>query len=187
MDKLLKRQEKLLEKIYYDTKNPNSFGSVNKLFNSAKDKDSKIKLDQVKQWLRNQKTYTLHKQSIKRFKRNPMVSRYIDQWWQTDLADMSLLARYNKGYKFLLVCIDVLSKYGWIVPIKNKKPESVIKGFKIILKSKRKPNFLYSDAGTEYVNSKFTQFLNNNNIKHVIARNTETKAAVAERWIRTIK
>lgn len=117
-----------------------------------------------------------------------MVSRYIDQWWQTDLASMSLLAKHNNGVKYLLMCIDVLSKYGWIVPLNNKKPESIIKGFEKIFKSSlRKPKYLYSDAGTEYVNSNFINFLKNNNIKHVIARNTETKAAIAERWIRTIK
>jgi len=188
MGKLLKKYDKILEKIYYDVKNPNSYGSVKNLYNSAKIINPNIKLNYVKYWLKNQNTYTLHKISNKRFKRNPMISRYIDQWWQSDLADMSLLSKFNRGVKYLLVIIDVLSKFGWIVPLLNKKPESIINGLeKIIKSSKRKPIYLYTDAGREYVNSKLQKLLNENNIKHVIARNTETKSAIAERWIRTIK
>ena len=37
--------------------------------------------------------------------------------------------RVNKGYRFLLTCTDVLSKFAWVVPLKNKVGESLVNGF----------------------------------------------------------
>ena len=41
--------------------------------------------------------------------------------WTTDLADMQLISKDNKGIRFLLGVIDIFSKYAWIVPLKDKK------------------------------------------------------------------
>jgi hypothetical protein len=40
----------------------------------------------------------------------------IDQQWQMNLADMQSMQKFNDGYRYLLVCIDVFSKYAWVVP-----------------------------------------------------------------------
>jgi len=55
------------------------------------------------------------------------------------------------------------------------------------LKSKRKPKILVSDSGSEFINKQFKNYLNDQNIKLYIMRNTEVKSAVVERFIRTIK
>ena len=47
--------------------------------------------------------------------------------------DISSLACFNKGYKFLLTCIDVFLKFAWVVPLKNKTGESLVNGFQSIL------------------------------------------------------
>ena len=39
---------------------------------------------------------------------------------QVDLADFVKLKRYNGGYRYLLVCIDVFSRYLWLKPLKSK-------------------------------------------------------------------
>ena len=52
-------------------------------------------------------------------------------------GDISSLARFNKGYKFLLTCIDVFSKFGWVVSLKNKTGESLVNGFQSILDTGR--------------------------------------------------
>ena len=41
--------------------------------------------------------------------------------WGVDLADMQLLSKFNKGFRFLLYVIDIFSKYDWVVPLKDKK------------------------------------------------------------------
>ena len=50
-----------------------------------------------------------------------MYSSIRDNIWGVDLADMQLLSKYNKGYKFLLCVIDIFSKYAWVIPLKDKK------------------------------------------------------------------
>jgi len=83
--------------------------------------------------------------------------------------------------------IDNLSKYGFAEKLFNKKAQSVKKAFSsIIKKSKRKPKILTTDAGKEFTNNLFKNALKRNDIKHVIARDA-SKAAVVERWNRTIK
>ena len=56
---------------------------------------------------------------------------------------MQQFSRWNKGYKYLLMVIDVFSKYGWIIPLKDKKGESVTIAFKSIFKEGREDHSIY--------------------------------------------
>ena len=67
-----------------------------------------------------QDAYTLHKPMRRNFKRNWVIVGGIDQQWQMDLADMQSMQKFNDGYRYLLVCIDVFSKYAWVIPLKNR-------------------------------------------------------------------
>ena len=58
----------------------------------------------------------LHRQTIKKFKKRKVYSSFRDNIWGVDLADMQSLSKYNKGIKYLLCAIDLLSKYAWVVP-----------------------------------------------------------------------
>ena len=49
------------------------------------------------------------------------MTHYKDECWSIDLIDRTSLSVYNKGYKFILTCIDNHTKYAWAVPIKNKQ------------------------------------------------------------------
>ena len=70
-----------------------------------------------------------------------------------DLADMQLISKFNKGFRFLLCIIDVFSKYVWVVPLKDKKSVSIVNTFQSILKkSNRKPNKIWVDKGSEFYN-----------------------------------
>ena len=100
--------------------------------------------------------------------------------------DISSLARFNKGYKFLLTCIDVFSKFAWVVPLKNKTGESLVNGFQSILDLGRSPEKLQTDKGTEFLNRNFQSFLKEKNI-HFFTTNNELKASVVERFNRTLK
>ena len=59
-----------------------------------------------------------------------MYSGYKDNIWGVDLADMTLISKFNKGIKYLLYVIDLFSRYAWVIGLKNKKGESIVKGFK---------------------------------------------------------
>ena len=70
-----------------------------------------------------------------------MYSLFRDNIWGADLADMQLLSKLNKGFRFSLCIIDIFSKYAWVIPLKDRKGISIVNTFQKILKeSDRKPN-----------------------------------------------
>ena len=87
----------------------------------------------------------LHKPITRNFSKRTVISNGIDKIWAADLVEMQTFSKWNKGVKYLLMVIDVFSKYGWIKPLKDKKTESVSKAFDEIFKSKRKPKMLWTD------------------------------------------
>ena len=85
-----------------------------------------------------------------------MYSSFRDNVWGADLADMQLLSKFNKGFRFLLCVINIYSKYAWIIPLKDKKGVSLVDAFqKILDDSKRKPNKIWVDKGSEFYNNSF--------------------------------
>ena len=128
----------------------------------------------------------LHKPIKRNFQKRSVVSNGIDDIWAADLVEMQKFSKWNKGIKYLLMVIDVFSKYGWIIALKDKKTETVSKAFDIIFKSKRKPQMLWTDKGSEFVSKTFKDFLKREGIKLYHTENEE-KSSVVERWNKTIK
>ena len=50
------------------------------------------------------------------------------------LADVQLIIKFNRGFRFLLCVTDIFSKYAWVVPLKDKKGINITNGFQKILK-----------------------------------------------------
>ena len=48
--------------------------------------------------------------------------------------------------------LNLFFKFGWIVPLKDKKGETVAEAFKTIFKEGRKARSLWTDKGKEYYN-----------------------------------
>ena len=63
----------------------------------------------------------LHKPVIRKFKKKEVYSGFKDNIWGADLADVQLISKFNKDFRFLLCIIDIFSKYAWVVPLKDKK------------------------------------------------------------------
>ena len=64
------------------------------------------------------------------------------------------MSKFNKIFRFLLCVIDVFSKYAWVVSLKDKKGVSIINALQKILKeSKRKPNKIWVNKGSEFYNN----------------------------------
>ena len=59
----------------------------------------------------------LHRQIIREFKRGKVK----DNIWGVDMTNMQSLSKYNKGINYLLCAIYFLSKYAWVVPLKDKR------------------------------------------------------------------
>ena len=61
-----------------------------------------------------------HKPIIRKFEKRKVHSPFIDSIWGLDLADMELIRKLNKGFRFLLCVADIYSKYAWVIPLKDK-------------------------------------------------------------------
>ena len=116
-----------------------------------------------------------------------MYSSFRDNIWSADLADMQLISKLNKGFRFLLCVIDIFSKYAWVVPLKDKKGISIVNAFQKILKeSDRRPNKIWVDKGSEFYNNSFKKWLRDNDIE-MYSVHYEGKSVIAEKFIRTLK
>ena len=124
----------------------------------------------------------------KNYPTNKIVYNHIDEIWSIDLADFSeYKTSNNKGFRYIFIIVDNFSKYLWAIPLKNKYSQTITNEFSnIITISKRKPNKLESDRGTEFYNSIFQNFLKSKNIHHY-SRFTDKGPSIAERVIRTIR
>jgi len=87
--------------------------------------------------LKSQDTYTLHKPIRRNFKRNATVVYGIDDQWQADLVDMQAWRKENRGYGYLLTCIDIFSKFAWARPLKTKSGDEVAEAFRSIFQGRR--------------------------------------------------
>ena len=184
MKKKLKSGGKVEEELsrrYYDPGLPGSYGGVDAL------KRVSGKKKKVENWLSFQDTYTLHKPVKHKFQRRRVIVSGIDAQWEADLIDVTNLKKANDGFVFLLTCIDVLSKFAWVVPLKNKTGSSVISAFKHIFEGGRKPSKLHTDKGKEFLNERFQKFLKREKVDFFVTQNQEIKASVAERFNRTLK
>ena len=111
----------------------------------------------------------------------------IDDQWDGDLMDVSSLAKYNnKNYRFILLLIDIFSRYTWTVPLKSKHAIKMIKAFKLVFSKSRKPRSLRSDQGGECVAKSVRDFMRAQDINAFVTV-SETKANYAERAIKMTK
>lgn len=164
---------------------PGSFTNSNKLIrHNFPGKNRKA----VKTALLTLDAYTLHKTARRTFIRNKIIVGSIDQQWQIDLMDMQKLAKSNQNYKYVLTIIDIFSKYAWAIPIKSKSSSDVTKAFQNVLEtSSRKPRYVQSDKGKEFLNTTFQKMLTINGIAFFTSENDEIKASIVERLNRTVK
>ena len=137
------------EKLYYKLKDhPDTAFTGNKSGFASKFKTKERKL--AKQWISNQEAYSLHKPIKKRFKRSKTVVSGIDSQYQADLSDVSHISKENDQNRYLLCILDTLSRYAWVIPIKNKKGETVAATFRALFKQEnRHCSTLLTDLGAE--------------------------------------
>lgn len=127
----------ILKTAYYDVPvAQETFLTPNKklLYSTAVAGKNKTTLNRtdVDQFMEGQDPYTLHHKVVRNFKRNHYYANNIDHIWECDLCDMSMLAKANDNYKYLLTVIDVLSKFAWVEPIMNKSAIATMKAFQNI-------------------------------------------------------
>lgn len=74
----------------------------------------------------------------------------IDDQWSIDLANMTKYSKDYDGIKYLLVALDLFSKYLLIRRLKDETGESVFLHLLDILRGLRRPSKLRGDMGQEF-------------------------------------
>ena len=180
--------EDYLQRIYFDPRHPGSFKGPHKLHQVVLDEGKyKIGLAKIRRWLHKNPSYSLHKPVRRKFKRLKVVVTGLRDQYEADLADMHKLKRYNDDISFLLVVIDVFSRYLWVEPLKTKSDQDVVNGFRRIFARTPKPRRLRTDRGKEFMGQKTQDYFHEINVEQWAAHNEEMKANYAERVIRTLK
>ena len=132
-------------------------------------------------------TKELLKPKRKRFPRRRIFSPNINSIWTMDLLDIHQFSRQNKNFRYILVVLDIFSRFAWVRPLKDKTGTSVARALQdIITTSGKKPHKIWSDRGTEFYNATVAHLLERNNIK-LYSTHNEPKASIAERFIRTLR
>ena len=136
----------------------------------------------MKAWLEKQDAYTLHRSVKKRFARDPYSVNNVMDVWEWYLVDVRALGKYNDKYVYILSVIDAFSKFLHLIPLKSKTDTAVSSAFQSIFKdprySTRRPIWLRTEKGKEFLNRQFQDMLKREGIQFQVCKNTDVKCSV---------
>jgi hypothetical protein len=181
----------LLESVYYNLDSPSSYKSIDVLLNEInkiqrENQRPKVKRGVVTEWLSAEPTWSEQRKIELKFPRNryklPEKNAY---HIQIDLADVHRYASENDGTHFLLVAIDLRSRYAFVEKLQSKDAQAALKGLQNIL-AKIPPQYkvvhLQGDAGKEWKNKFVQTWLKSQDINFFVAG----KPVFVERFIQTL-
>lgn len=193
----------LLESIYFGS-NAGALRGPQALYQRAKELGhSQITLKNCQDFLKGQATYTRFRPALKTYPRNTIVANSCGEILQVDIMDMQRVKEENDGYLYALVSYDTFSKYLSAVPMRNRKPESVLEALGNMLEALPFPiqaiywdkvcicllfYYVYQTLLQEgaFVSRKMQAWLKEKSI-HNYTTTSSVKAPSVERAIRTIR
>ena len=164
------------------------FVGVNKLKKILNENNIKISTTKLTNLIKEQKTAQLHKKTRKNDKAMGHIVAFAkDQNWQMDLSDMSMYAGANKGYKYILLAVDIFTRKAYARPIKTKSNKAITEAFDLMLNSAT-PVQLTTDKGSEFISKEFQEKLNEEGIGHNVVQVGDHHAlGIIDRLTRTLK
>lgn len=181
----------VLKELYYDPGSEAAFSGINKLYRAAKESIPTITQSYVDEWLRSQETYRKHRHKKSKFPRLPVIADHVDSIWQLDLLQLLDWAPHNKvkgkPVKFVLVAVDVLSRYGFVEPMSSKTSNDVRDALmRIFHRTGRYPRQIETDQGREFAGPAMKKLYKDLDIVHRW-RPPKYKTSICERLIQTIR
>lgn len=133
----------------------------------------------------------IHNYARKNFERRKVSIFSIGETIQSDLIEMQPFKSENRGYRYILIAIDIFSKMLYAEPLLNKTASATTKAMERIFRkiyndTNRPIRNLHTDNGREYYNSEMKQLLDKHKINHYSTYSI-MKASIIERAIRTWK
>lgn len=173
----------LIKATYSNIRHPAGYSGISKI-----SKALKIPRKVVEAELHKSDTFTLHYPARKKIATNKTQATWIDSDHQTDLCVLLDLAHHNDNFAYILVVIDVLSRFAWCEPLRKKSAQHVVEAYRrILVRDRRIPFRLWSDEGKEYLNREFACLLKEFEIEHRIPKNHDIKCGIAENFNRRLK
>ena len=115
----------------------------------------------------------LHKPVRKKFSKRKVFVKGIDDTWGADLVEMGAYSKFNEGIRYLLMVIDIFSKFGWIRVLKNKRGDTVAEAFVSIFEEGRVPKKLWVDKGKEFWNKNVDEVMKKFEVERYSTQNEE--------------
>ena len=113
-------------------------------------KASGLSKKKVEKFLQTNTSYTKFGPSYTNFRRLQAFSKYINEIWCMDLAFVDKLASQNNEVKYLLVAVDIFSRFVRVQTMKTNYAEDTLQAFRKMVSRKNIPEKLWVDKGTEY-------------------------------------
>lgn len=141
--------ERLIKDAYLDPKNPAAFSSISNVIRSTGVKNVK----KIVKVLRSLPTYTVHHPVRHKFPRRKTFGHGPNYCLQADLCDYSAFKKDNDSNTFILMVIDVYSRFLYAEPILQKSGLCVRAAFDSILsRMPGLPVSILTDEGKEFYN-----------------------------------
>ncbi|VDI34616.1 Hypothetical predicted protein [Mytilus galloprovincialis] len=125
-----------LRNVYYNTANGGAYLSAEKIYQTLKtSRDGNVpSVYKIRKWMEKIDDYNLQKPVKRRIKRVKIIVSEPYEQYDADLMDVSNIQKYNNKTRFLLVVIDIFTRFLWIYPLKNKFGKTVADAFEKIFK-----------------------------------------------------
>ena len=100
---------------------------------------------------------------------------------------MSDIAAANKTYKYLLVAIDVFSRYAFVYPLRSKSAEYITEVMQELIEETA-PTIINTDLGSEFISSEFKKIITRQGIEiNYIGVHEHKKIGIIDRFVRTLR
>ena len=145
----------------------------------------------MKDWLKTKDTYTRYKPIVRKHKFQRTFVKDLADQVQMNLVDMGKYKNQNKGYYWILTAVEILSRYGFVIPVYRKDTKNMTKAVGLLLEEFKKrfgkyPGFAQFDEGKEFYNVGVKNLLQKHDVRY-FSTNSDRKAAIVERFYRTLK
>jgi hypothetical protein len=146
-------KETLLE----TTSREHGYPSAHKLYLILRKEGLEIRFMDVDAFVGAQKAHQLHKKTCHSIQGH-IVAYCKDCLWFADLLDMSNYSRQNKGFHWILLCVDTFARMAFAEPLKRKNKVTMKEGFESIMgrlvnvSTQRRIQLLIMDSGSEFLN-----------------------------------
>jgi hypothetical protein len=143
-----KKKQEILNKLYTELDSPAAYSGLQRLYDEARKIDPSITKGDVQYYLEGDRIYTMHRPRRLKFKKAKFIPAGFMTDLQIDLGDFQKISNENKGHKYILLGVDVLSKRFFASPVKTKRTDDMIKAFDHLLEQMpQTPHRIFSDRG----------------------------------------